>query len=175
MWMHQLSNAQPSLWSNSYTHIWLLEKFQLWLHSLWLAKSLLLNMLSLYGFCFVIKMCVGCVCVCVCVHISSHKFLEGKDISHNTFITSLPHSEHPSKSLSCRRGWKVLFEWKLPGLSDFLIWRCCRGSDCQLDSLVDDAEKQQTTAASSYPISLLWTFHFSQHYSWRRSSLVVTY
>ena len=29
---HQFFSAQPSLWSNSYIHIWLLEKSELWLY-----------------------------------------------------------------------------------------------------------------------------------------------
>ena len=31
VWKHQLFCAQPSLWSNSHIHTWLLEKSQLWL------------------------------------------------------------------------------------------------------------------------------------------------
>ena len=45
---HQFFSAQPSLWSNSHIHTWLLEKPQLWLDGPLLAKlmSLLFNMLS---------------------------------------------------------------------------------------------------------------------------------
>ena len=35
---HQFFSAQPSLWSNSHTHTWLLEKPQLWLDGPLLAK-----------------------------------------------------------------------------------------------------------------------------------------
>ena len=35
---HQFSGAQPSLWSNSHIHTWLLEKPQLWLDRPLLAK-----------------------------------------------------------------------------------------------------------------------------------------
>ena len=35
---HQFLITQPSLWSNSHTRIWLLEKPQLWLYRLLLAK-----------------------------------------------------------------------------------------------------------------------------------------
>ena len=37
-WKHQFFGAQPSLWSNSHIHTWLLEKPQLWLHKLLSAK-----------------------------------------------------------------------------------------------------------------------------------------
>ena len=48
-WKHQFFSAQPSLWSNSHIHIWLLEKPQLWVYGLLLAKWCL---------CFVIS-CIG--------------------------------------------------------------------------------------------------------------------
>ena len=32
VWKYQFFSAQPSLWSNSHIHIWLLEKPQLWLY-----------------------------------------------------------------------------------------------------------------------------------------------
>ena len=38
---HQFFSAQPSLWSNSHICIWLLEKPQLWLYGLLLAKRCL--------------------------------------------------------------------------------------------------------------------------------------
>ena len=38
---HQFSGAQPSLWSNSHIHTWLLEKPELWLYRLSLAKRCL--------------------------------------------------------------------------------------------------------------------------------------
>ena len=43
---HQFFSAQPSLWSNSHIHRWLLEKPQLWLDGALLAVSLLFNTLS---------------------------------------------------------------------------------------------------------------------------------
>ena len=46
---HQFFSAQPSLWSNSYIHTWLLEKPQLWLYRLLLAK---------WCICF-LKCCLG--------------------------------------------------------------------------------------------------------------------
>ena len=36
VWKHQFFGAQPSLWSNSHTHTWLLKKPYLWLYGLWL-------------------------------------------------------------------------------------------------------------------------------------------
>ena len=38
VWKHQFFGAQPSLWSNSHIHTWLLEKPQLWLYRPLLAK-----------------------------------------------------------------------------------------------------------------------------------------
>ena len=38
VWKHQFFSAQPSLWSNSHIHTWLLEKPQLWLYRLLTAK-----------------------------------------------------------------------------------------------------------------------------------------
>ena len=38
VWKHQFFGAQPSLWSNSHTRTWLLEKPQLWLYGPLLAK-----------------------------------------------------------------------------------------------------------------------------------------
>ena len=38
VWKHQFFNSQPSLWSNSHIHIWLLEKPELWPHRPLLAK-----------------------------------------------------------------------------------------------------------------------------------------
>ena len=35
---HQFFGAQPSLWSSSHIHTWLLERPQPWLYGLWLAK-----------------------------------------------------------------------------------------------------------------------------------------
>ena len=43
---HQFFSAQPSLWSSSHIHRWLLEKPQLWLDGALLAVSLLFNTLS---------------------------------------------------------------------------------------------------------------------------------
>ena len=42
---HQLFGAQPSLWSNSHIHTWLLEKSLLCLYRPWLAKWCLLALL----------------------------------------------------------------------------------------------------------------------------------
>ena len=38
IWKHQFFSAQPSLWSSSHIHIWLLEKTYLWLYRPLLAK-----------------------------------------------------------------------------------------------------------------------------------------
>ena len=38
VWKHQFFGTQPSLWSSSHIHTWLLEKPQLWLHGHLLAK-----------------------------------------------------------------------------------------------------------------------------------------
>ena len=46
IWKHPFFGAQPSLWSSSYLHTWLLEIPSLWLYGRLLAKwSLLFNML----------------------------------------------------------------------------------------------------------------------------------
>ena len=34
IWKHQFFSTQPSLWTNSHIHTWLLEKLWLWLHEL---------------------------------------------------------------------------------------------------------------------------------------------
>ena len=41
VWKHQFFSAQPSLWSNSHIHTWLLGKPQLWLYRPLLAKCCL--------------------------------------------------------------------------------------------------------------------------------------
>ena len=47
VWKHQFFGTQPSLWSNSHMHTWLLEKPWLWLYRpLSAVMSLLFNMLS---------------------------------------------------------------------------------------------------------------------------------
>ena len=38
IWMHRFCGAQPSSWSNSYIHTWLLEKSKLWLYGPLSAK-----------------------------------------------------------------------------------------------------------------------------------------
>ena len=38
VWKHQFFSTQPSLWSNSHIHTWLLEKPQLWLYGPLLTK-----------------------------------------------------------------------------------------------------------------------------------------
>ena len=38
VWKHQFFGIQPSLWSNSHIHTWLLEKLKLWLQGSLLAK-----------------------------------------------------------------------------------------------------------------------------------------
>ena len=55
IWKHQVFGAQPSLWSNSHIHTWLLERPQLWLYAPLSAKwlmSLLFNMLSRFVIAF---------------------------------------------------------------------------------------------------------------------------
>ena len=50
---HQFVSAQPSLWSNSHIHTWLLEKLQLWLYGPLSAKwCLYLNTLSSFVIAF---------------------------------------------------------------------------------------------------------------------------
>ena len=44
---HQFFGAQPSLWSNSHIHIWLLEKPQVWLYGHLLAKWCLCFLIGL--------------------------------------------------------------------------------------------------------------------------------
>ena len=48
VWKHHFFSTQPSLWSNSHIHTWLLEKPWLWLYGPFVGKmmSLLFNMLS---------------------------------------------------------------------------------------------------------------------------------
>ena len=41
VWRHQFFSAQPSLWSNSHIHPWLLEKLSLWLYRPLSAKQCL--------------------------------------------------------------------------------------------------------------------------------------
>ena len=50
---HQFFSSQPSLWSNSHIHTWLLEKPYLWLYGPFVSKvmSLLLNTLSRFVSC----------------------------------------------------------------------------------------------------------------------------
>ena len=43
---HQFFSTQPSLWSNSHIHTWLLEKPYLWIYEPLLTMSLIFNMLS---------------------------------------------------------------------------------------------------------------------------------
>ena len=47
---HQFFNAQPSLWSNSYIHTWLLEKPWLWLYGPLSAKWCLCFLIQCLGF-----------------------------------------------------------------------------------------------------------------------------
>ena len=49
VWKHQFFSAQPSLWSNSHIHTWLLGKPQLWLYGPWLAKWCLCLWISWLG------------------------------------------------------------------------------------------------------------------------------
>ena len=46
---HQFFGAQPSLWSNSHIHTWLLEKPQLWLYGLLLSKWCLCFLICCLG------------------------------------------------------------------------------------------------------------------------------
>ena len=56
IWRYRFVSAQPSLWSNSYIHTWLLEKPRLGLHRPLLIKwSLLFNMLSRFVLAFLQK------------------------------------------------------------------------------------------------------------------------
>ena len=50
IWKHQFFSAQPSLWSTSHIHIWLLEKPKLWLYGLLSAKCYLCFVMSLSRF-----------------------------------------------------------------------------------------------------------------------------
>ena len=49
IWKHQFFNAQPSLWSNSQIHTWLLVKPQLWLYRPLLAKWCLCFLIHCLG------------------------------------------------------------------------------------------------------------------------------
>ena len=50
VWQHQFFSTQPSLWSNSHIHTWLLERPYLWLYSGY--KSLIRYMIRNYFFPF---------------------------------------------------------------------------------------------------------------------------
>ena len=50
-WKHQFFSAQPSLWSNSHIHIWLLEKPQLWVYGVLLARWCLCFVIHCIGLC----------------------------------------------------------------------------------------------------------------------------
>ena len=39
IWKHELFSPQPSLWSNSHIHTWLLEKLYLWLYVSYMLKN----------------------------------------------------------------------------------------------------------------------------------------
>ena len=49
VWKHQFFGTQPSLWSNSHIHTWLLEKPQLWLYRPLLAKWYLCFLIHCLG------------------------------------------------------------------------------------------------------------------------------
>ena len=49
VWKHQFFDAQPSLWSNSHIHTWLLEKSQLWLYGPLLTKWFLCFLICWLG------------------------------------------------------------------------------------------------------------------------------
>ena len=49
IWKHQFFGAQPSSWSNSHIHIWLLEKPQLWLYRPLSAKWYLCFLICCLG------------------------------------------------------------------------------------------------------------------------------
>ena len=50
VWKHQFFDIQPSLWSNSHIHSWLLEKPKLWLYGSLLAKWYLCFLIHCLGF-----------------------------------------------------------------------------------------------------------------------------
>ena len=54
IWKHQFFSAQPSLWSNSHIHSWLLEKPLLWLYGPLSAKWYLCFLFYFILFCFLI-------------------------------------------------------------------------------------------------------------------------
>ena len=49
VWKHQFLRVQPSLWSNSHIHTWLLEKSQLWLYGQLIAKWCLCFLIHCLG------------------------------------------------------------------------------------------------------------------------------
>ena len=49
VWKHQFFGIQPSLWSNSHIHSWLLEKPKLWLYGFLLAKWYLCFLIHCLG------------------------------------------------------------------------------------------------------------------------------
>ena len=69
IWKHQFFSAQPSLWSNSHIHTWLLEKPQFWLYGPLSAKWCL---------CFLIR-CLGL----------SQIFFQGASVNFVAVVTVL--------------------------------------------------------------------------------------
>ena len=57
VWNHQFFRTQPSFWSNSHIHTWLLEKPQLWLW-LWSVKGTYGLLSAEWCLCFLIR-CLG--------------------------------------------------------------------------------------------------------------------
>ena len=65
VWRHQFLDSQPSLWSNSHIHTWLLEELQLWLHGLCQKNYVcFLKILSMFVTAFLPKsMCLLISCL----------------------------------------------------------------------------------------------------------------
>ena len=77
VWKHQFFRAQPSLWSNSHIHTWLLEKPQIWLYGPLLAK--------------------WCLCfITCCLGLSQHSFQEARICNHHLQWFFSPRKENLS-------------------------------------------------------------------------------
>ena len=89
---HQLFSAQPSLWYNSHIHTWLLEKPQLWLYKLLLAKWCLGFLIHCLG--FFIAFLPRSKCLISWLQSPSTVILEPKKIKSVTVSTSSPSICH---------------------------------------------------------------------------------
>ena len=86
---HQFFGAQPSLWSNSHIHMWLLEKPQLWLDEPLLEKWCVCFLISYLGLSQVFFQ-GACVFLISWLQSPSAVILEPKKIKSDTVATVSP-------------------------------------------------------------------------------------